>query len=379
MNFRKAKANVPGLRQETQFTCCATAIAACLQAHGKDQTEADVNRVLGASPMAGASWESILATVQYFGLRGSLVVPATVTMLKQWTDAGTPVIIGWNPEGRPWSHASVVVDVTDGPDGRYVHVMDSNIPNPDRTFRVVHEDEFCAKWGEKISDSLIMRRPACAVEREVTASGRQVRASGKYAAATGPYAESVIDGVRVVQVDVDGRSKAQLQGNKLLIKWGPDAPVGSSIRVRYLPKWVAWAKKHLEKKSDRIETKKEWSRTTVDGFSVYDLEGKEQVAAILAKIRRDVQPVLKEFGLSFSTLNESVAEGSLGFNRGQRIIALNVRQKSNPMLLRKYSAIMATMLHELAHLRHMNHGPQFKMFEAELVAWARSHGIYSPG
>ncbi len=174
---RKARAAVPGLRQETQFTCCATSIAACLQAHGKNQTEADVNRVLGASPMSGASWEAILATLQYFGLRGSLVVPATVTMLKQWTDAGTPVIIAWNPENRPWSHASVVADVTDGPDGRYVHVMDSNIPNPDKTFRILHEDEFCAKWGEKVSDSLIVRRPACAVEREITVEGRQVRAS----------------------------------------------------------------------------------------------------------------------------------------------------------------------------------------------------------
>ena len=174
---RKARAAVPGLRQETQFTCCATSIAACLQAHGKNQTEADVNKILGASPMSGASWEAILATLQYFGLRGSLVVPATVTMLKQWTDAGTPVIIAWNPEGRPWSHASVVADVTDGPDGRYVHVMDSNIPNPDKTFRILHEDDFCAKWGEKVSDSLIVRRPACAVEREITVEGRQVRAS----------------------------------------------------------------------------------------------------------------------------------------------------------------------------------------------------------
>jgi hypothetical protein len=174
---RKARAAVPGLRQETQFTCCATSIAACLQAHGKNQTEADVNKILGASPMSGASWEAILATLQYFGLRGSLVVPATVTMLKQWTDAGTPVIIAWNPENRPWSHASVVADVTDGPDGRYVHVMDSNIPNPDKTFRILHEDEFCAKWGEKVSDSMIVRRPACAVEREITVEGRQVRAS----------------------------------------------------------------------------------------------------------------------------------------------------------------------------------------------------------
>lgn len=199
------------------------------------------------------------------------------------------------------------------------------------------------------------------------------------ATAIGPYVESVIQDIRVVQVDTDGRSKAKIQGNKLLIMWGADAPMGSFTRTRYLPKWVAWAKKHLEKKTDRIEVKKEWSRTVIDGFSIYDLEGKEQVAAILAKVRRDIKPILAAFDLSFMTMTESVAEGTLGFNRDRRIIALSVRQKANPMLLRKYSAIMATMIHELAHLRHMNHGPQFRMFEAELLAWARNKGIYSPG
>lgn len=208
---KSARAAVPGLRQETQFTCCATSIAACLQAHGKNQTEADVNKILGASPMSGASWEAILATLQYFGLRGSLVVPATVTMLKQWTDAGTPVIIAWNPEGRPWSHASVVADVTDGPDGRYVHVMDSNIPNPDKTFRILHEDEFCAKWGEKVSDSLIVRRPACAVEREITVEGRQVRASLSKTAAWNPFRRNKIDPIQ--ELALDFKEKVQRQSS----------------------------------------------------------------------------------------------------------------------------------------------------------------------
>ena len=192
--------------------------------------------------------------------------------------------------------------------------------------------------------------------------------------------DSVIDGLKVTQVDSDKmRSSASIRGNKLLIKWGQDAPEGGFVRKKYLPKWVNWAKKKLGQKSERVQQKKEWARTVVGGFSVYDLEGKEEVAAILAKVKREVQPLLREFGLKFKTLKESVAEGSLGFNRGGGgIIALNVRQKRFPMKLRKYSAVMATMLHELAHIRHMNHGPQFKMFEIELREWARKKGIYKP-
>ena len=180
---RQAKAEVAQLRQQTQYTCCATSIAAALRAHGKNVSEDDVNQVLNASPMAGASWEAMLATVQYFGCRGTLVVPATPRMLKSWTDAGVPVVIAWNPEGRPWSHASTVYDVVEGEDGKLtIYIMDPNIPNPTQTTRIVGEDEFCQKWGEKVSESLIVRRPAMAIEREITTDGRQVMASTRTAA-----------------------------------------------------------------------------------------------------------------------------------------------------------------------------------------------------
>jgi len=178
MERKQARADVAHIRQTTQFTCCAASIAAALKAHGKNVSEDDVNKVLGAAPMAGATWEAMLATVQYFGCRGSLVVPSTPRMLKGWTDQGLPVLIAWNPENRPWSHASVVFDVVEGADGvLHVHVMDPNIPNPSRHVRVLDEDEFCQKWGEKVSDTLIVRRPAMVVEREVTVEGRQVKAS----------------------------------------------------------------------------------------------------------------------------------------------------------------------------------------------------------
>ena len=145
----------------------------CLRANGLDTSEDEVNKVMGARPMKGAAWEEALACSQHYGMRATLTVPATVAQLKEWTDRGVPVMIAWNPEGREWSHASVVFDVDDNGD---VYVADPNIPNPEKTVRVVSTDDFYGKWYEKWPNYLV-RRPAMAVEREITPDGRQVMAS----------------------------------------------------------------------------------------------------------------------------------------------------------------------------------------------------------
>jgi hypothetical protein len=85
-------------------------------------------------------------------------------------------MIAWNPEGRDWSHASVVFDVDD----ENVHVADPNIPDPEQTVRIVSRDDFYHKWFEKFPNYLV-RRPAMAVMREVTQDGRQVAAYVKVA------------------------------------------------------------------------------------------------------------------------------------------------------------------------------------------------------
>jgi len=110
----------------------ASSLMMCLQANGMETNEDEVNAVMGARPMKGASWEQALACAQHYGMRGILMVPCTVKQLKEWTDQGVPVMIAWNPEGREWSHASVVFDVTESEAGLMVHVADPNIPNPDK-------------------------------------------------------------------------------------------------------------------------------------------------------------------------------------------------------------------------------------------------------
>ena len=45
----------------------------------------------------------------------------------------------------------------------------------------------------------------------------------------------------------------------------------------------------------------------------------------------------------------------------------------------KYSSLVNTLCHELAHLRHFNHGLRFRAFYGELLEFARREGIYRPG
>jgi hypothetical protein len=175
-----ARAPLQPVRQRTQFTCVAASMAMSLQALGlRDCSEDTVNRVLGAAPMQGASWEQALACAQHYGVRATLTCPATLPQVKVWTDAGKPVLIGWNPENREWSHASVIFDVIpDEQHGFLVHVADPNCPDPEETVRIVPKDEFYKKWYEKFPNYLV-RRPALMLEREVSPEGRQMMASSR--------------------------------------------------------------------------------------------------------------------------------------------------------------------------------------------------------
>lgn len=115
---------------------------------------------------------------------------------------------------------------------------------------------------------------------------------------TSKFVESDINGMKVVQVNIDNENtKATIKGNKLLILWGlmywedksgkklTVKPGNKSFKFDSYKRFVEWGKKKLEKKQQRIETKKEWKRTKVNGYYVYDVEGKEEVAEILKKNR----------------------------------------------------------------------------------------------
>jgi hypothetical protein len=59
-------------------------------------------------------------------------------------------------------------------------------------------------------------------------------------------------------------------------------------------------------------------------------------------------------------------------------IRIRLHQLRSPDLL-KYSVMVDTLCHELAHLRHLNHGPRFWRLYRRILAYARRQGIYRPG
>ena len=44
----------------------------------------------------------------------------------------------------------------------------------------------------------------------------------------------------------------------------------------------------------------------------------------------------------------------------------------------KYSALIDTVVHELAHLRYMDHGPRWEALYRRMLEWCRKQGIYQP-
>ena len=58
-------------------------------------------------------------------------------------------------------------------------------------------------------------------------------------------------------------------------------------------------------------------------------------------------------------------------------IRVRLRHAKTGRLL-KYSSLVDTLCHELAHLRHFNHGVRFQGFYRRILEHARSIGIYRP-
>ena len=101
---------------------------------------------------------------------------------------------------------------------------------------------------------------------------------------------------------------------------------------------------------------------------------------LMDQLNADAQRIALRFGLRY----KEIAAERAGVKRRYGICYADGRIRIRLHSLRsvdllKYSAMVDTLCHELAHLRHFNHGKRFWALYRRILAYARRHGIYRPG
>ena len=98
---------------------------------------------------------------------------------------------------------------------------------------------------------------------------------------------------------------------------------------------------------------------------------------LLIKIRKDARRIAKRFKLKrFDITTESPrVRCRYGSCDEDRVIRLRLYNLRNGRFL-KYHNLVHTLCHEMAHLKHMNHGKDFKKLNETILSWAKQRGIY---
>jgi predicted metal-dependent hydrolase len=101
---------------------------------------------------------------------------------------------------------------------------------------------------------------------------------------------------------------------------------------------------------------------------------------LIARLNRDAEFLARHFGLQYRAVEAERAnvKRRYGICYSDGTIRIRLRHVVTRQPL-KYSSLVNTLCHELAHLRHFNHGPGFKAFYLQVLERARAAGIYRPG
>ena len=101
--------------------------------------------------------------------------------------------------------------------------------------------------------------------------------------------------------------------------------------------------------------------------------------AVLERLRRDAQFLAERFRLPLRGVDAESArvKRRYGICYDDGSIKIRLRNLRSGDLLR-YSALVDTLCHELAHLRHFNHGPRFRRLYLSILGYARRNSIYRP-
>lgn len=106
---------------------------------------------------------------------------------------------------------------------------------------------------------------------------------------------------------------------------------------------------------------------------------RRQKEALLRRLEGDAQRIASRFGLRYRVVEAERAnvKRRYGICYSDGTIKIRLRHATTGRPL-KYSSLVATLCHELAHLRHFDHGKRFQRFNRDLLEWCRRERIYRP-
>src|SRR5262245_18982141 len=106
----------------------------------------------------------------------------------------------------------------------------------------------------------------------------------------------------------------------------------------------------------------------------------QEARALIERLNGDAARIAGHFGLRYRAIEAERprVRSRYGVCYADGRIRIRLRHVATGRSL-KYSSLVNTLCHELAHLRHFDHGPRFKAFYLRVLEYARSEGIYQPG
>ncbi len=100
---------------------------------------------------------------------------------------------------------------------------------------------------------------------------------------------------------------------------------------------------------------------------------------IMGRLERDAGLLAGRFGLAYRVLEPEgprvKSRYGVCFSDGTIRIRLFHATSGRPL---RYSSLIDTLCHELAHLRYFNHGRRFQSLYRRILEHARREGIYRP-
>jgi hypothetical protein len=101
---------------------------------------------------------------------------------------------------------------------------------------------------------------------------------------------------------------------------------------------------------------------------------------LIEHLRADADRICARFGLRYQAIEAERAnvKRRYGICYSDGSIKIRLRHVTTGQPL-KYSSLVNTLCHELAHLKYFDHSPRFQDFYQQMLAWARRQGIYRPG